>query len=214
MPRPTSLTVTYAVADADGVCASQTATATGGSNLTINGALATGGVATMDAPRHVSITATGNNAAKTFTVTGTDRLGNAISEAIPGPNGTTVKGSYNFNTITTVAINAASAGTVTVGSADEGESQWIPTDRFSVNKSASVDLSATAALTYSVQHTNDDLQANGFQENDATAYLDPTLKTKTADEFLGSLSFSRGIRLKITGHTAGSATLTLVEGNS
>ena len=104
MPRPHRVTFSFAAADDNGICTTQTATATGGSSLTINGALATGGVATMDAPRHVSVTSTGNNSAKTFTFTGTDRFGNAITEALSGPTGGTVNGTKNFNTVTAVAI--------------------------------------------------------------------------------------------------------------
>ena len=212
MPRPTTITLAYATGDPNGICASQTATSTGGSNLTIAGALATGGVATLDAARHVSITSTGNNSTKTFTITGTDRYSNAITESLSGPTGGAVYTTKNFATVTNVAIDAASAGAVIVGSGDQGESQWIPLDRYSTQRSVSVDLSTGANFTFDIQHTNDNVQAEGFQETSATAYADPTIASKSADQFLGNMVLSRAIRLKVTSHVAGSATLTLVQG--
>lgn len=211
MPRPTTLTFTFATADANGICTSQTATATGGSNLTINGALATGGVATMDAPRHVSITATGNNSTKTFTFTGTDRFGTAITEALSGPTGGLVAGTKNFSTVTNVAIDAASAGAVIVGSANAAETQWIPLNRYTPEKSITVDLTATASLTYGVQWTNDDVQASGFQENDATAFADGTITGKSADFMKTDSIPARALRVAVTGHSAGGGTITVVQ---
>ena len=59
-----------AAADADGICASQTPLAAGA--LTINGALATGGVATIAVPARITITSAGNDSTNTFVVVGTD----------------------------------------------------------------------------------------------------------------------------------------------
>ena len=63
-------------ADANGVCASQGGTAATAMN--INGALASGGVATFDVPRNVVAAWTGT---AVLTVTGTDDYGNAIVES-------------------------------------------------------------------------------------------------------------------------------------
>src|SRR3990167_8446733 len=68
--------------DANGICLTQTPSGAG--DLTINGALATSGVATLDVPRHIIITSTANDSARTFTITGTNAYGDATSEAITG----------------------------------------------------------------------------------------------------------------------------------
>lgn len=104
-------------ADADGISTSQTPGAAG--NLTITGALATTGVATLGYNRKVTITSAGNDSGRTFTITGTDEFGNAQTEDITGPNITTVTGTKDFLTVTQVAIDAASAGAITVGAAAE-----------------------------------------------------------------------------------------------
>jgi hypothetical protein len=104
-----------ATADADGVCASQTPSGAG--NLTINGALADSGAVTFDQPRQITVTGGSDESGKTFTVTGTDETGTAASEVITGPNATTVTSTGYFATISQIAVSAATAGAITVGSA-------------------------------------------------------------------------------------------------
>jgi hypothetical protein len=105
-----------AAADPDGICTSQTTS--GAANLTIAGALATAGVATLAPARNVSITSGGSDErTKTFTITGTDVSGNTVSEEIAGPNtSATVSTTSIFLTVTQVAVDGALAGNVTVGS--------------------------------------------------------------------------------------------------
>lgn len=95
-------------ADADGVCASQAITSAG----TINGALATGGVATFDVPRNV-VAAWTNTAV--LTVTGTDEYGNVLKES--SASGTSMTGKKAFKTVTAVASSASITG-ATVGTGD------------------------------------------------------------------------------------------------
>ena len=92
MNRVTSVTLAPAAAVANNIATAQTVGAPG--NLVLNGALVAGGVATMDVPRRVGITAVSDETAKTFTVYGTDRNDRVISEAIAGPGaGATVESS-------------------------------------------------------------------------------------------------------------------------
>lgn len=104
-------------ADADGVCESQTPAAGGEQNLTINGALASGGVATFTAARLITIASAADDSARTFTVTGTDVNGNTQTETITGPV-TTVTGTLFFRTVTQVTVDANTAGAITVGMAN------------------------------------------------------------------------------------------------
>ncbi len=105
--------------DRDGVCASQTPSGSG--NLTINGALASGGsvnftTAASEQPRQVTFFGTGDESGKTFTITGTDFLGAAQTEEVTGPNNTTVSSTKYFNTITQIAVSAGTAAAIEVGS--------------------------------------------------------------------------------------------------
>ena len=99
--------------DADGVCTSQTPASAG--NLTINGAQASGGVASFTAARQITIASSSDISNRTFTITGTDAAGNAQVETITGPNNATVTTTGYFKTITQIAISGAAAGALTVG---------------------------------------------------------------------------------------------------
>ncbi len=97
-------------ADADGVCASQSITALAGG--AINGALASGGVATFDVPRNVVAAWTGTSV---MTVTGTDEYGRTVKES--SGSGTSLAGKKAFKTITAVAVSA-DITSATVGTGD------------------------------------------------------------------------------------------------
>lgn len=103
-----------AAADADGI--STSATLGGAGNLTINGALASGGAVTFDQPRNVTITSAGDDTGITFTVTGTDETGAAQTEVITGADTDVATGTSYFATVTQIAASGASAGNVSAGS--------------------------------------------------------------------------------------------------
>ena len=100
--------------DADGICASQASGATAGT-LTINGAKASGGVATLNSARQITLASASNLADKTFTITGTDANGDALTESLTGPNNDTVTTSKHFLTVTEVAFTDGTSGTMTAG---------------------------------------------------------------------------------------------------
>jgi hypothetical protein len=106
------------VADVDGISVIELKGAAG--DMTIGGAAASGGVATLDVPRNVTLTvATTNQSGVSFTVYGTDEYGEAVVETITGPNANTVAGVKAFKTVTRVAASAAIATNgVSVGFGD------------------------------------------------------------------------------------------------
>lgn len=75
----------------------------------------------------VTLTSAGNLSAGTFTVIGTDRRGNALSEVITGPNANTVSGHFLFATITSITPNTTSATTVSAGVANIHYGPWLTT---------------------------------------------------------------------------------------
>lgn len=102
--------------DADGITVAQALAAPG--NLTIGGALASGGVATFDVPRAVSITSSGADSTQTATVYGTDAYGVAIRENIAFGGAATVNGKKAFKTVTRIAVDIALAGNGSAGTTD------------------------------------------------------------------------------------------------
>ena len=106
-----------AAKSATAVCAAQAVAAAG--NATINGASATGGVATFDYARTVNVDSTNaGDTTQTVTVTGTDYWGQAQTETIALNGLTAVAGQKSFKTITAVAVSALLAGNLTVGNED------------------------------------------------------------------------------------------------
>lgn len=101
-------------ADADGIA---TAAPAGGSgSVTINGAQASGGVATMDVPRNVVIpkTALGTLVGATFAVTGLDVFLKTMQETIAGQGtGTDAVGVKAFYKVTSVVIGGTSLASAT-----------------------------------------------------------------------------------------------------
>lgn len=150
--QPMSVTVgPIAAASANNICLTQTPT----SSLTINGALASGGVATLDVQRRVLITTTADESAKTFTITGTNWAGNTISQTIAGPNATTGATTISFKTVTSITISAAAAGSLTVGTNGVADSPWVRFDDFAPNY-VSVACTTSGTANWTVQLTLDD----------------------------------------------------------
>lgn len=147
-----------ASASANCICLSQTPSA---GNLLINGALASGGVATLDVQRRVLITTVADETGKTFTVSGTNSTGNLISQTVDGPNASTVATTISFKTVTSVSISAGAAGAVTVGTNTVADSVWVRFDDFAPNY-ISVNCVTSGTVNYTVQTTLDD-------PNDATS---------------------------------------------
>jgi VCBS repeat-containing protein len=164
--RPKLIDYALATLDRNGIAAAETLAAAG--NFTLGGALTSGGVYTADSPRHIAFYAAGNESARTFTITGTDRYGGAMTEAVTGPNAETVSGSKNFATVTQVASDDATAGDVEIGTVDSAETQWVPVD-YNAKYNVEVDYT-TMVCNEEIQYTLDDPWGSLFDESTANAY--------------------------------------------
>ena len=111
--KAVTITADTVALDADGISAA----ASVGNNaaLTIGGALADGGSVTLSHGRVVTILSAGNDAAKSFTVTGTDVNGDAQTESITGANAGTATGTKYFLTISGISAVGNPAGNVSAG---------------------------------------------------------------------------------------------------
>lgn len=100
--------------DVDGIATSQAVAAAG--NLTLDGAFASAGVATIVAARNVSLVSdNAGDTTQTATVTGTDIVGNPQVENIAFNGVTEVFGAKAFGTVSQIAISAALAGNAIAG---------------------------------------------------------------------------------------------------
>lgn len=203
--RPITISRQLDAADANGICLDQTLGGAG--NLTLNGAFASGGVATLDVQRQVELESAGNLSAVTFTITGTDDQGRAISEAIAGPSGGTVATALNFLTITQIAASGAVGTNVEIGTNGVGASINIPVDVYLSPTDIGLAIVVSGTVNVTVQHTFDDV----FDPEATLTWFDhPTLSAETANAD-GNLAFPpRAVRL-LTNSGTGTATLTLVQ---
>lgn len=154
LPRTVSLAL--AAAADNNISTSQTPGAAG--NLTITGALASGGVATLDVPRRVLVTVAADEHTKTITIYGTDRNGNAItsSPTLPSAAGV-VYTDEDFKTVTRVAISAATTGALKVGTTTVGSSRWLNVNYNTSTVGLGIRVKVTGVVTYRVEKTLDEL---------------------------------------------------------
>lgn len=205
--KSTTVTCTPTAVDADGVCASQSP---GAGAITIDGALASGGVATFAAAQLVRLTSGGNDAGITFTFIGTDADGNYQSQTVAGTNASNSDTTLYFKTITSITKSGASAGTIIVGNLITSVSRSLQINQ-SINP---VNISVLAELvsgtaTFALQYTYGD-------ENNYPAlwYTHSTITGKTAT-FEGAITTPvAAVRLALSASSSGVVRARLAQAGS
>ena len=101
--------------DADGI--STTASISGAAALTINGTLTSGGSYTSgdNIGQLITITSAGDDSGITFTIVGTDAVGDAQTEVLTGADTDVATSSGYFNTVASITTSASSDAAVTAG---------------------------------------------------------------------------------------------------
>lgn len=190
MANPVYLSLTLAAASANNISLSQTPGGAG--NLTITGAAATAGIATLDVPRRVLISTAGNDVARSFTVYGSGLGGYPISEIVTAiPNTTSKATLQDFLKVTRVSVDAATAGAITVGTNGAGSTKWVPIDHF--RASFAIGLMGhlvSGAVTFQPEFTLDPYDPRVFEDQPAngpgsfvapTAFISPAFASGSAD---------------------------------
>jgi hypothetical protein len=95
----------------------------------------------------------------------------------------------------------------------QAASKVIPLDTYQdpFNVSIGVVLSAGASLTYTVQHTFDDVQAANFDPSTATWFSNAGLASKTTSLDGNYTMPVTAVRLNVTTYGSGSATMTVIQ---
>lgn len=207
MARPIIITAQLGALDRDGICAAQQTVGAG--SLTINGAFASGGIATLDQTRIVGIYSAGNLSGRVFTVNGSGYGGTALSETITGPNNTTVSGVLMFKKITSITVDGAVGTNVEVGTTGVGATQPVPLDQhispFAIGLFIEIATGATVNVT--AQYTPDDIfsetkmasAALGVPGINWTDHASLTSKTANADSNIAYPAAA--VRMKINSGT-------------
>lgn len=192
--RPYRFTMDLDDVDADGIAQSQTPGGAG--NLTLNGALGT----TLDFARKLVITTGADESSRTITVTGTGENGAALVEAITGPNATTGESTGYFKTITTIAIDGAASGTITVGTVDEVVSRCYPIPTGADGASA-IQVVPTGTINFTIEETLSDVFS---ADTTAADYVSiSALASKTASIIGSATRGATGLRVKVNSYTNG-----------
>ena len=204
--RPISFTRSQPAADANSVAAEQLLNASGA--ITINGDLASGGVATLTVPAYLTIF-NEKSATVSFAVTGTRPGGGTQTETIAFTASGTVTGSLAFATVTSVLASAPTSATISVGNAVTGYTDWIPLDIYTPNQVTNISNKVTGTVNYSVEYTNEDPFDRSIQQL-AVPHPNASLTASTKDETQFTTTLMRAVRLKINSGS-GSVRFTCVQ---
>lgn len=209
LPYQRTLSLSLVAAAATGIALSQSGTAA--TPLTINGSLATGGVATFDVPRRVGITSAGNDSGITFTIVGTDYYGRTQTEVLKGANTTVAQTTHDFATVTSITPSGNTASTVTSGTTSVGSTQPMVIDSFANPTNISLAGIVTGTVNYTVEECYDDL-APDWNVNANTPTWFATSITGASTNTTGTLTSPANlVRLTINSGT-GAALVRVLQG--
>lgn len=164
--RPIRYTYAPTALDVDAIGLAQTRVGAGA--LLINGANASGGVATLATQQFVTLTSTGNLSGVNVTVTGTDESDRTISATLAGPNNNTVAYTTSFKTITGATSSGTIGTNMSIGVNGYGNGRALVLDYLVAPQNFALAVIVTGTVTYTVQHTFDDVFSTSFQEATAT----------------------------------------------
>ena len=204
--RPIQTVIDMAAADDNGVATAQTPV--NGVNLTIDGALASGGVATPAYPAYVTLKSSDNLSGVTFTIVGTattpDSAGSTVlREEIVGPNNNTVTTTNQFVTITAVEVATSTTYTtedveIGVAAVGIGTGDWWPLDIYTPNQvtNISCNILASGSATYSVEYTNEDPFDTTITQL-AVAHPVAALTSASTDQTAFTTTLMRAVRVNV-----------------
>ena len=191
--RPISFTRSQPAASGTSVAAAQLLNASG--VITLNGALVSGGVATLTVPAVLTVFSE-KSATVNFVVTGTAPNGASQTETLAVTASGTVTGSLSFATVTSVAASAPTSATISLGNGVPGYTAWIPLDIYTPNQVTNISNKVSGTVNYSVEYTNEDPFDTSIQQL-AVPHPNGSLTAATGDETQFTTTLMRAVRLKI-----------------
>lgn len=205
MGQPRYISKSLTGASANVIAHSQTPLAAG--NLTLTSA-----VVTLDSQRQVLITHAADETGNNFTVYGTSEGGAAISEVVPGSSGASDHTTQSFFTVTRVAVSAAAAGAIQVGTNGVGATPWIITDWSIAPFSIGLAVLVTGTVNYTVNYTYEDFTGTfpNPSGNLPTPFSITALAAKAATLDSNIVVPVTGVQLQINSGT-GTAQLVIIQ---
>lgn len=121
--------------------------------------LVTGAVAltitSLDKPRRILFTSSGNDTSLIYTVSGFNVSGNPISETVTGVSAAAVATVLDYGSGIVITSNGASGGTVSIGTNGVAGSNWVRLDEWAP-PATGIQCDANGTVNYTVQDTIDD----------------------------------------------------------
>src|SRR5215831_7732629 len=179
----------------------------GAGAILIDGTSASGGVATLDIARRVLFTSGTSDTGITFTVVGTDRFGQPLTETIQG-GATTATTTQDFKTVTSITHTGSVAGTLTVGTVSAStaaSSEWVAITPTANPVNIGIYVLVSGTVNYTVEYTYDDLAAplSTFPTVFNISGGSLTSKTGTADAQANPFNFPiSAVRITLNSYTA------------
>lgn len=212
--RAVSLTKHLTAASANCVCAAQTKVAAG--NLVLNGGSVTTKplgvfgaditIAALDTQRRIAIISDGDDHLVTAHIYGFRQGGQPINEVLTLANAGTVTSVLDYLNVSTVAVSAAIANHVTIGSSATGSTDWIMANFHLTPFELDVVDQLTGSVTWNLETTNDTYWTTPPGPGDATPQPNVTAVVNGA-----TIAQAATIDSPVTGYrftiTAGTGTL-------
>jgi hypothetical protein len=114
-----------------------------------------GAVATLDKPRRILFTPTGNESSNSFYISGTDYNGTPITEVLTGANATAFYSAMDYATVTQIYPLNTTASTITVGTTTIAGTQWVRLDEYAPFPTA-IQVTVSGTVNYTLQQTLQD----------------------------------------------------------
>lgn len=114
----------------------------------------TNGYVVTDKPRRAAITSAGNDADKTFTISGLDWSGNPISEVLTGAAAGVAQSVYDYSAVYSIVASAEPAAGISVGTNGVASSRPIFMDRFCFSPT-SLQVVVSGTVNYTVSQSLD-----------------------------------------------------------
>ena len=169
--RPRTIVWQVPAGSANAICLAQQPAGAGA--LVLNGSTVSAGVAQLGptmpnvvpaymAQRRIIITSTGADSARVFTVTGIRAQQSAgqnnpptVTETITGVTATPVQSVQDYASVSSITVDAATAGNITVGTNSVASTPWQQPDNELVDVSVNISFGvflASGSETYGIEH--------------------------------------------------------------
>lgn len=152
----------------------------------------------------ISFESTGNWSAVTITIVGKDENGSALTEALAGPNNSTVTSTKFFSQILAdgITVSGTVATNIECGPADIFVTKAIPVNCYARNGATMAVTGLGGTIQYDMQQTFDNLLAGPVAQVQAANWVD-VQSDKTADLAASATVAATGVRLRVDSYTDG-----------